>query len=230
MATDAVPAGISQADEPMAAQDVTLTRGLTLLFTPFASLRLTVALFAMAIFIILVGTLAQVDKNMWEVLDDYFRAWLAWIDLQVFFPRTWFPRWQSIPGGFYFPGGAAIGTAMFVNLLAAHSLRFAVQARGTRLLQGLAALPVGVVLTWLVIANGHNKDNFQGLPFFEWSTMWTVTKFMLALAWLVTVYVSIRSERKWTIAWWMASSCALGLGAANTTQHAGNIKSVNRCI
>ena len=32
-----------------------------------------------AIFIVLVGTLAQVDKDMWEVIDDYFRTWIAWI-------------------------------------------------------------------------------------------------------------------------------------------------------
>ena len=47
---------------------------ITMLLRPFASLRLTVALFAMGIFIILVGTLAQVEKDMWDVIDDYFRA------------------------------------------------------------------------------------------------------------------------------------------------------------
>ena len=46
-----------------------------------ASLRLTVALFAMAIFLIFAGTMAQVDKDIWEVMDQYFRTWLAWIPL-----------------------------------------------------------------------------------------------------------------------------------------------------
>src|SRR5262245_53448859 len=73
-----------------------------------SSLKLTVALFAMGIFIILVGTLAQVDKDMWEVIDLHFRSWVTTVDFQVFFPRPWFPNWQNIPFGFWFPGGAAI--------------------------------------------------------------------------------------------------------------------------
>ncbi len=38
-----------------------------------ASLRLTVALFAMAIFIVLAGTLGQVHRDIWDVVHDYFR-------------------------------------------------------------------------------------------------------------------------------------------------------------
>ena len=57
-----------------------------------ASLRLTVLLFALAIVLIFAGTLAQVNKDIWEVMDLYFRAWFAWIPLQVFFPASFFPR------------------------------------------------------------------------------------------------------------------------------------------
>ena len=77
---------------------------------PFASLRLTVVLFAMSIVIVLVGTLAQVNMDMWEVMDRYFTSWFAWIDFQVFFPRSWFPNLQNVPFGIPFPGGA-----IFVN-------------------------------------------------------------------------------------------------------------------
>ncbi len=64
---------------------------------PLTSLRLTVGLFAMAILIVLAGTLAQVDKDIWEVTDDYFRTAFAWIDLRLFFPPSFFPG-LSVPG------------------------------------------------------------------------------------------------------------------------------------
>ncbi len=107
---------------------------------PLASLRLTVTLFALAIVLIFAGTLAQVDKDIWEVMNLYFRAWFAWIPLQIFFPPVFFPRLGPVPYGFYFPGGFLIGSAMAVNLLAAHGVRFTVQARGSRLTAGLAIL------------------------------------------------------------------------------------------
>ena len=56
--------------------------------------------------------------DMWQVIDLYFRAWIAWIDFQIFFPRSWFPNWQNVPGGFWFPGGATIGLALAINLVA----------------------------------------------------------------------------------------------------------------
>src|SRR5258707_11247778 len=86
------------------------------LLMPLASLRLTVALFAMAIFLVFAGTLAQVDKDIWEVMNQYFRAWFAWIPLQVFFPQSFFSgEGLKVPGGIYFPGGWLIGGAMGVN-------------------------------------------------------------------------------------------------------------------
>ena len=152
-----------------------------------ASMRLTVALFAMAIFIVFVGTLAQVDKDMWEVIEQYFRSLIAWVDVQVFFPRSWFPQWQGIPGCFPFPGGALIGAALFVNLTAAHLLRFKIQARGTRLWLGLAVLVAGGLLTWLVIASGHNKAGLQAKPPFAWATLWWWCKLGTVALWLASV-------------------------------------------
>ena len=159
-----------------------LADGCRVVLTPFASLRLTVVLFAMAIFIIFVGTLAQVDMDMWEVIAVYFRSWYAWIDLQVFFPRTWFPGLaDKVPGGFPFPGGFAVGLLMALNLLAAHLVRFKIQASGPTLLLGLAVLAVGAVVTYLVIDSGHNKDGLQGLPSFSWESLWLLLKSSLAL-------------------------------------------------
>ncbi len=146
---------------------------------PFASLKLTVTLLAMAVFIVMVGTLAQVDKGMWEVMEDYFTAWVATIEFQVFFPRSWFPSWQNVPGRIWFPGGALIGSLMFMNLLAAHAVRFKVQTRGVRLGVGLAVILFGVLVTSLVIASGHNYDGLQAAPPFEWTTLWLGLKVLL---------------------------------------------------
>jgi hypothetical protein len=88
---------------------------------PVASLRLTVALFVMAIFIVFAGTLAQIDSGVWTVVAKYFRSLFVWIPLQIFFPRS-----VAVPGGFPFPGGWLIGGALLVNLVAAHAVRFRV--------------------------------------------------------------------------------------------------------
>ncbi|HUY33595.1 MAG TPA: cytochrome c biogenesis protein CcsA [Pirellulales bacterium] len=157
------------------------------LVAPLASLKLTVALFALAIFIIFAGTLAQVDQDIWKVMRDYFRTPLAWIPLRVF--KAVLPAEINIPGtlGFYFPGGFTIGLAMLLNLLAAHSLRFKAQSRGARLLGGLALIALGAVMTWTVIESGSNKEGIQDLAWFSqfsqhasWHLLWEVTKGILA--------------------------------------------------
>lgn len=128
------------------------------LLMPLASLKLTVALFAMAIFIVLAGTLAQVEDDIWVVIRDYFRTPVAWIKFQIFFPPSFFPGLPKIPGGFYFPGGWLIGTVMAVNLLAAHAVRFTFQAKGVKLFAGLGVLLLGAAMTWVVIISGDNAS------------------------------------------------------------------------
>ena len=54
----------------------------------FRSLKLTVVLLALAMVLVLAGTLAQVDKGIWTVMEQYFRCFVARIDLHVFFPRS----------------------------------------------------------------------------------------------------------------------------------------------
>ncbi len=210
------------------------------LLRPLASLKLTVTLFALAIVVILVGTLAQVEMDIWQVLEDYFKPWVTWVDVPLLFPRSWFPlrnddsmirafAWATIgisllcgtmimanafvprsssesqrssaylraglvvflggaisistllARGFWLPGGAMIGAVMCINLLAAHVLRFKVHARGRRLGIGLGLLACGVLLTWLVIASGHNPDGFQGQPPFAWRTLWLWVKIGLSV-------------------------------------------------
>ena len=221
--TDAL--GVAQGERSQIASVLHLT------LTTLASLKLAVVTFALAIFIVFVGTLAQVDRDIWEVIELYFKPWIAQIPVTVFFPRLWFPwmdeplarRWFAalmmggsifatlmtlanrdrvkraawiagvilflgvllsvsslMNGAFRFPGGAMIGAVMCVNLLAAHGVRFKIQATGTRLALGLLVTAVGAFLTWLVIVGGHATGGFQGEPAFEWTTLWTWIKFGLS--------------------------------------------------
>ena len=73
-----------------------------------ASLRMTVILMALAIFVVFTGTLAQIDRGIWTVIDQYFRTLFAWVELRIFFPRQW-----QVPGGFYFPGGWSLYLVLF---------------------------------------------------------------------------------------------------------------------
>ncbi|MBI2477357.1 MAG: cytochrome c biogenesis protein ResB, partial [Planctomycetia bacterium] len=118
---------------------------------------------------------------MWEIINNYFHSVLVWIPLQVFLPKTWFPNYQAVPGVFPFPGGLTLGGVLFVNLLAAHSVRFKPQAASMRLGIGLLVMLVGVLATWAVIASGHNGEGLQGEPPIAWATMWLCVKIGVAV-------------------------------------------------
>jgi len=109
----------------------------------FLSLKLTVVLLGLSMVLILAGTLAQVDKGIWTVMDQYFRCFIAWIDLYVFFPRSMdIPR-VKIP----FPGGFLIGTLLVINLLTVHWASFKITVKGGRKAAGLIFLVLGVLVT-----------------------------------------------------------------------------------
>ncbi|MFO0901933.1 MAG: cytochrome c biogenesis protein CcsA [Pirellulales bacterium] len=146
-----------------------------------ASLKLTVGLLAISVVIVLIGTLAQARKDMWDVIADYFDSWIALVYLTDLLPPAWFPQgifgWEPPPKWcFPFFGGKLIGCAMFVNLISAHCVRFKKQARGQKLGIGLALIAVGAVLTTLVIVSGHNHEGLQGKPPFSWAALWTMIR------------------------------------------------------
>ena len=163
----------AHASPPNRSSEVDFSR----LLLRLASLRLTVVLFSMAIFLVLVGTLAQAEKDVWQVVAEYFRTGWAWIELRVFFPPSFFPglvvpHQVTLPGGFllplgiYFPGGWLIGALLLANLTAAHSVRFPVQGRGIRLRLGWALTLLGLALTLLVITRGATSSaEAQGVAF-----------------------------------------------------------------
>ena len=199
--------------------EFSLWEGVKTVLAPVASLKLTVALFALSIVLIFVGTLAQVDKDIWEVIGLYFRCWIAWVPVQVFVPPSFvianevrdaqdklleptywlmglipLGSWKAdnIPGGFWFPGGALIGALLGANLLSAHLIRFKAEARGTRLLAGLAAIAVGGAATWFVIAAGSNSKGIQAEPFIPYSTLWIGFVGSLAMLGLASAYAAVQ--------------------------------------
>jgi ABC-type transport system involved in cytochrome c biogenesis permease subunit len=166
--------------------------GIRQVLAAFASLRLTVVLFALSIFLIFVGTLAQKDNGVWYVVDHtYFRVWFARVDflvferlVQVFSKGT---EW-NLSGGFYFPGGKLIGLFLLLNLAAAHSVRFKIAAKGRRLVIGVATIAVGLAITYFVIQSGMNQAIESELSPAFCDMLWQFFRGTLAIATLVGVY------------------------------------------
>ena len=148
-----------------------------------SSLQLTVVLFALAILIVLFGTLAQTEYNIDYVMAKYFRTFVAAIEFKVLMPVAFFPNLpaslrEGIPlglgnrvvTGFYFPGGWLIGAVMVLNLICAHYAKFKIQASGGRLFYGLVVTAVGVLITTAVILigsiqSGETNDFFKAVPY-----------------------------------------------------------------
>src|SRR5216683_4119842 len=129
--------------------------------TPLASLRLTAVMFVLAIALVFLGTLAQVDEGIFTVLTRYFRTGIAWIPFQalVRFGQVFLgvsPQAQ-VAGSFPFPGGWLIGGILLVNLLAAHAVRFKLTWKRTGILMihsGLVLMMLGELLTGLFAIEG----------------------------------------------------------------------------
>lgn len=140
--------------------------------TPLASLKLTVVLLFLAVFVIWVVTLEQTRFGMWTVKQRHFPDLFVWVPFQYFFPASWFIELQNVPGGFFMPSGTLLLVAMLVNLIAAHLVRMRIQAKGARLAVGAFAVAAGLAVTWGVVFYGQNPDGFQGSPPISYQRMW----------------------------------------------------------
>lgn len=108
----------------------------------FTSLRLTVVCLSLALVLVFIGTLAQVQEGLYAAQLRYFRSFFIW----------WSPGGTGlkIP---VFPGGYLVGGVLLINLLAAHIKRFgfARHKAGIFLVHlGLILLLVGQLLTDLL--------------------------------------------------------------------------------
>lgn len=93
----------------------------------FTSLKLTVVCLTLAMVLVFIGTIAQVDLGLYRVQHDYFQSFVV----------MWGPKhadWR-IP---VFPGGYLIGGLLLINLVAAHYKRF-----------GFSRKKFGIILTHL---------------------------------------------------------------------------------
>jgi hypothetical protein len=110
-----------------------------------ASLKLTVFLFALAMFLVFYGTIAQVELGIWSVVNDYFRSVVVFIPVKVLLlfrlPADAAVGNVRIP----FPGGWLIGGALFANLIAAHIVRFKLSWKRS----GIIVLHFGIMLMML---------------------------------------------------------------------------------
>ena len=219
MATITPAADTSTGDE---SQPNLLADGLLYLGRFVASLRLTVVLFAAGIFIVLYGTLAQVEKDMWDVIAEYFRAKWSWIEIRLLFPPSLFPptnpffnALQSLPRyvGFPFLGGWTIGFLLAFNLLAAHLFRFKLQAKGSRLGLGLVVFAIAWGFIWMICGGtSQSSDGIQGLPVLKWSTLWQVIQVLLVVTWVASIVKLLQMDRGLRVAWYSMLAVCVTLG------------------
>ncbi|QDT38965.1 cytochrome c biogenesis protein [Stratiformator vulcanicus] len=173
---------------------------------PLASLKLTVVLFSLAVFIVFVGTLAQHRKDIWDVVHEYFRCFVAWITIKDLFPVSFFgdlgiPEVLNfgafeVPVAFPFPGGWLIGGLMFVNLMAAHAVRFKVQTKGPRLIAGLVTIALGSLLTYVVVTGGMDSVGLSENERADWELIWNVFRGGLLAATVALIGLSVRAGLK----------------------------------
>ncbi|HEX3152914.1 MAG TPA: cytochrome c biogenesis protein CcsA [Gemmataceae bacterium] len=111
-----------------------------------ASLRLTVVLFSLSMALVFLGTLGMTQDSIEGTVHHYFRCWIAWIDLQglVEFGKVFLSvdKDAHISAKLPFPGGYTIGWVMFINLLAAHLVRFKLTWKRS----GIFMLHAGVIV------------------------------------------------------------------------------------
>jgi ABC-type transport system involved in cytochrome c biogenesis permease subunit len=131
-------------------------------------------------------------------MDEYFRTLVTWIDLQLFFPPSFFPNRPEISGGFYCPGGWLLGALLTVNLLAAHGIRFKIQAEGQRLVIGLVAIALGVLVITSIVMAGAGHDGLRQAAWIGWPAVWRVFQACLGLsaAALLVSAGKLKRERK----------------------------------
>lgn len=129
-----------------------------------ASLRLTVVLLGLSMYLIFVGTLAQVENGIWWVVDNYFRegTWgMVRVEFDVFRSLLYPGSEVKWPGWHPFPSGYVIIAALLVNLIAAHALRFKITGKGTPLLAGIGLVLLGSAVTAYTVLEPETSAALQ---------------------------------------------------------------------
>ncbi len=166
MSTTALPGNVTSSNDVNSKRD-RLIEAAWPFIQVLASMKLTCVMFLMGMFVIFVGSLAQARRDVWLVVGEYFRTYLAWIDVADFFPPSMFPSlvdydWSSLTLRYIpFPGGWTIGWIMLANLLTAHALRFKIRAAGGQRIAGASIVAIGALLTFLVVYTGNDQTGVE---------------------------------------------------------------------
>ena len=165
---------------------------------PIASLKLTVFLLVLAVFVTWIITLEQAAIDIWELKNKHFSQAFVYVPFNTFFPKNWFPNGPNIPYGFILPSGFTLIAGMLINLTAAHVLRFKIQASGWRLVTGIAVLIASAVLTWTIVFNYQDASGFGGQPPIPWTQMWKFMQVAVFGFGIASVYgfITLGKERK----------------------------------
>lgn len=175
---------------------------------PLGSMRITCFLLAVSMFLVFVGSLAQARRDVWMVVGEYFRCWVAWVQVKDLFPPTMFPSaidydWSELGifETFPYPGGWMIGSAMCVNLLAAHLYRMRISVKGRRLVAGVVAMVVAVLVTSMIV-NAGNAAGLQSEPFLGYDAVWYLVLGSLAAVTIGSGFLAVgpfaaKGQGKW---------------------------------
>ncbi len=221
-----VPAALKETvadDAPRVRREAGASRSLVRrILMPLASLKLTLVLFALSIFLVFTSTLAQKELDVWDVIDGWYRVddrllitdsfpFINFSELFVRIPlnlanildKTLVPDWvlpsvrplPEIPGALWFPRGWLLGLLMAVNLLAAHTVRFTIQSKGSRLYSGLVVLALGCYATFLAIESGASREGILGEAIIGWSLLWKLMLLGLTTAAFFGIVAFFRMDK-----------------------------------
>ena len=188
MSTIAAPGGVNPTRPSSASKSAESVLNRALLAV--ASLKFTCVLFLLAMVIVFIGSLAQARRDVWQVVADYFRCYVAKVDIKDLFPPSMFGTYGETLaanlGSFRyipFPGGWTIGWLMLANLLTAHVLRFRVRVSGNRLVAGLTLIVAGILMLSLIVYTGNTQTGVEsGNTLLSEQQIWWVMLLCLALS------------------------------------------------
>jgi len=170
--------------------------------TVLASLKLTVVLFLLAMVIVFIGSLAQARRDVWLVMADYFRCYVAKVDVVDLFPPSMFGRYGEELGerlGSFrylpFPGGWTIGWIMLANLTSAHVLKFRIQATGKKRLAGFALTALGLIMMAVVVITGNQQTGVEsGNTILSAEAIWYLMLGLLGLSGAATIVTGLLNK------------------------------------
>lgn len=98
------------------------------LWREVSSLRITVVLLALGLFLVFAGTLAQTRLDIWTVIDEWFRGRVVHINFELFvnfFDKATHQKPLDPDNTFPFPGGFLILGLLSINMVAAMAKKIA---------------------------------------------------------------------------------------------------------